>query len=467
MHTQAVTLSRFDKQVILEQLRYIEVERPLSHDAGEIDLEHTKHNNFEDHLWQRARHLVDNNDLWSSLGHAARLARHIGILAIVIAAVLGGLGSVYAITDNHTINIYWLLLVLLGFNLFSILLWLVGITLNLGGLTAGILARMTRWQPRLLENKSTSVTRAADHAWLACHYSGTVGKWQLSKITHQLWLTYLLAGLAVLVLLLMARQYDFVWGTTLLSDATFMKLTDILGAPLQVLGFATPNADTVLNTRIGAAQALTAAYRYAWAQFLLGSLLCYGIVPRILLWCWTLLMRSVARRHFTLDYYLPYYIHLRQQLMPMAGHGQIVDADTSPPLVAEKIDISPVHHVLPEQTKWVSVELDEDIPWPPESITTTNDLGQVTDRDSLARVLEVLKTHPAPVIAVAVAAGRSPDRGVQRTIATLMSTSEQRWLVLLQPREHKPVSTTRLTAWYRLAEACQVPADHVISMSMA
>jgi hypothetical protein len=48
-----------------------------------------------------------------------------------------------------------------------------------------------------------------------------------------------------------------------------------------------------------------------------------------------------------------------------------------------------------------------------------------------------------------------------------MSTSEQRWLVLLQPREHKPVSTTRLTAWYRLAEACQVPADHVISTSMA
>jgi len=265
----------------------------------------------------------------------------------------------------------------------------------------------------------------------------------------------------------MARQYDFVWGTTLLSDATFMKLTDTLGAPLQTLGFTTPNADQVLNTRIGATQALTAAHRYAWAQFLLGSLLCYGIVPRILLWCWSLLMRSVARRRFALDYYHPYYIHLRQQLMPLAGHGQIVDADTSPPVISENIDISPTPHVLPEQTKWVSVELDEDIPWPPESIMAANILGQVTDRESLSRILKELQHHNAPVIAVAVAAGRSPDRGVQRTIATLMSSSAQRWLVLLQPREHKPVSTTRLTAWYRLAEACQVPADHVISMSVA
>jgi hypothetical protein len=54
---------------------------------------------------------------------------------------------------------------------------------------------------------------------------------------------------------------------------------------------------------------------------------------------------------------------------------------------------------------------------------------------------------------------------VQRTIASLMANSRQRWLVLLQQDEVPPVSRSRLAAWYRLAEACQVPADHVISMS--
>jgi hypothetical protein len=46
-----------------------------------------------------------------------------------------------------------------------------------------------------------------------------------------------------------------------------------------------------------------------------------------------------------------------------------------------------------------------------------------------------------------------------------MANSRQRWLVLLQEHEGEPISSTRLAAWYRLAEACQVPADHVISMS--
>jgi hypothetical protein len=56
---------------------------------------------------------------------------------------------------------------------------------------------------------------------------------------------------------------------------------------------------------------------------------------------------------------------------------------------------------------------------------------------------------------------------VQRTIASLMSRGEQRWLVLLQKQEDESITNTRLSAWYRLAETCDVPADHVISLSQA
>ena len=461
-----MTISDFDKRVLIEQVRYIEAKHSLVSDSGELSADLSLHSDFDDRLWQRAKRLIDHNDLQSTLGRAAMLSRRANMVALLVAALLGASATLYTVTGSNTINIYWLLLVLLGFNLLSMLLWLVGISLHLDGLIAGILAKLTRWLPGHLKDKSTPGTQA-DQAWLACHFGGRAGKWQLSRTTHQLWLVYLFAGLSILVLALMARQYDFVWGTTLLSDAAFVKLTSTLSAPLQALGFATPSAEQIQDTRIGALHTLTAAHRYSWAQFLLGSLLCFGIVPRLLLWGWSLLMGVIARRHFVLDYYLPYYIRLRQQLMPLAGHGQIVDADAFPHEASEIPLLNPVPHKLPDETQWVSVELGADIPWPPSSISTSSDLGQVVDRESLARILQRLKAQKSPVIAIAVSAARPPDRGVQRTINSLLSNSTQRWLVLLQAQEQDIIPATRLAAWYRLAKACNVPADQVIRLSVA
>ncbi|MBE9559411.1 MAG: DUF2868 domain-containing protein [Proteobacteria bacterium] len=470
--------SHFDKHLLIEQIRYMETEHPLACNTEEDFSDHNAGKDFEDRLWLRAKCLVEQHGLSLLLAHAARLSRHVKILIFFVAALLGALGSIYAITDSHTINIYWLLLVLLGFNLLSMLLWLTGIGLNIEGLTSGILARLTGWLPEQLKSRSQANDTGnnknsiqADRAWLDCHFSGAVGKWQLSKLSHQLWLVYLLTGLGFLVLLLMVRQYDFVWGTTLLSDSLFIKMTAVLSVPLELLGFATPSADLVLETRIGSlpsatAQTLTVEHRYAWAQFLLGSLLCFGIAPRILLWSWSVMMCRRAQNLFTLDYYLPYYINLRQRLMPLASHGEIVDADTSPPAMAETQLKTPVPHALPVETQWVAVELGDNMSWPPASITRTNNLGKVIDRESLRLILQRLQDNKHPVVAVAVSSARSPDRGVQRTIASLMSSSAQRWLVLLKEHEDEPVSSTRLAAWYRLADACNVPADHVITMIM-
>ena len=462
-----MTVSNFDKRLLIEQIRYMEAQQSFDCAAQEELADHSSHKDFEQRLWQRAQCLVEQHDLSAAVSRATRLARYAKVAAWVVAAVLGMLGIIYAITDSDTINIYWLLLLLLGFNFISMLLWLTGITLNMDGLTAGVLARLTVLLPGHLDKKSAAtnkVSTQADRAWLACHFTGEVGKWQFSKTTHQLWLTYLLAGLIFLVLLLMLRQYDFVWGTTLLSDSAFVKLTEVLSVPLQAAGFATPSIEQVEQTRIGVTQVLSAEHRYHWAQFLLGALLLFGIMPRLLLWLWSALMSAYARRHFALDFYRPYYIYLRQQLMPLASHGQVIDADSSPPVMSKTPAISPGPHRLPLETQWVAVELGGSISWPPQSISAAHDLGQVIGRDSQKRIVQHLQKHEYPIIAVAVSSARTPDRGVQRTIASLMSCSEQRWLVLLQKDEDEIISNTRLAAWFRLAEACLVPADHVISL---
>jgi hypothetical protein len=468
-----VTIANFDKSVLIEQIRYIETSQQMvcDHEMEFADL--SKHHDFHERLWQRAECLVRQYDLSDSLSHAAKLSRYIKIFMLMLVAVLGAMGSVYAITNTHTINIYWLLLVLLGFNFISMLLWLIGISLNMQGLASGLLARITSWLPGIFDYKthtdkqdSTKTGKLADKAWLKCYFTAAVGKWQLSKITHQLWLVYLLSGLTFLVLLLMVKQYDFVWGTTLLSDSIFIKLTDVLSRPLEFMGFMTPTVDQVTQSRLGAEHVLNAEHRSSWAQFLLGSLLCFGILPRFLLLLWSSLMSRRARSLFALDLYLPYYISLRQRLMPMATHGKIVDADTLPPESGQTTAHSPDAHSLPENTKWVAVELGDQFSWPISSISTEHSLGQVIDRDSLASISQLLQAADANNLAVAVDATRSPDRGVQRTIASLMSNCSQRWLVMLQPPDEEEASSKHLAAWYRLAEACEIPPDHVISLTV-
>jgi hypothetical protein len=469
-----VAISNFDKHLLIEQIRYIETEHPLACGTDSGFNGSSVHDGFEDRLWQRAMCIVQQYDLSPLLGGAARLSRYFRTFALILVMLLGALGVGYAVTDSHTINIYWLLLVLLGFNLVSMLLWLTGISLNIEALTSGMLARLTSWLPAHLksgyqvrtEQDKKVFARQSDRAWLSCNFSGAVGKWQFSKISHQLWLAYLFAGLLVLVLLLMVRQYDFVWGTTLLSDSVFVTLTEMLSVPLDALGFATPSVDQVQDTRVGSTEALTAEHRYHWAQFLLGSLLCFGILPRIVLWFWSSLMCRRTRSLFTLDYYLPYYINLRQRLMPLASHSEVVDADTTPAIAYKAPARTPVPHTLPAETLWVAVELGNDMNWPPQSIDAANDLGQVVDRESLKIILQRLQADQCRVLAVAVSSVRAPDRGVQRTIDSLLSCCEQRWLVLLQKPSDEPASKNILAAWYRLADACKVPADHVISLSL-
>jgi hypothetical protein len=468
-----VTISNFDKSLLIEQIRYIESSQPLVCDHEEELADISTHHDFHQRLWQRAQCLLRQYDLSDALSHAAKVSRNIKILSLVVVAVLGAMGSVYAITNSHTINIYWLLLVLLGFNFISMLLWLIGISLNMETLASSLLARLTSWLPGFLDNKTTTSKQdtarpgqLADKAWLHCLFSAEIGKWQFSKITHQLWLVYLLSGLIFLVLLLMVKQYDFVWGTTLLSDAIFIKLTDVLSRPLEFIGFMTPTVDQVKESRLGVEHVLNAEHRSSWAQFLLGSLLCFGIVPRLVLLLWSSLMSRRARRLFALDLYLPYYISLRQRLMPMASPGQIVDADTLPPESRQTTSDSPAQHSLPENAKWVAVELGANFSWPISSIKTEHSLGQIIDRESLATSLQFLQSAGATDLAVAVDATRSPDRGVQRTIASLMLQCSQRWLVLLQLSGEQAVSSKRLAAWYRLAEASDIPADHVISMTV-
>jgi hypothetical protein len=348
--------------------------------------------------------------------------------------------------------------VLLGFNLISILLWILGITLNIQGLSAGVVAQLVSWLPFRQKDKNTTIESLAKRAWWESCLTGRVGKWRISVLTHKFWLTYLTAGLIILILLMMARQYNFTWGTTLLAESSLPTFTQLLGKPIEYLGLNTPDSSQIAASRIGI-RGQDSETRGAWASFLLGALLIYGIFPRLLLLAISASMQKFAQRNFKLDLYLPYYIELRQRLMTPEVETRVVDADTQ--VVAEQTEITPVpvNNKIPLSAQAIGIELDDQIIWP-DSITCHSN---VIDQQSLVTAIEAIKKIPGPPL-IGVAVHRLPDRGVQRTVKELVAnTSEKPWLILLQKQSTTPVTNTRKLAWFRLAQACGIPAEHVIT----
>jgi Protein of unknown function (DUF2868) len=453
----------FTDLVRSEQLRNIETHhgKELIY-AGVNDMSGHGHADFKyatfiQRLKIRAQRLIKENALAEALLHPQKLFTRASQLTIVIAVILGMLAAGHAVGESATLNIYWLLVVLLGFNLLSILLWLAGITLNLQGLSTGIAAYLASWLPyRQKENKT--ISSRATGAWCETCLTGSIGKWRISVLTHQFWLTYLTAGLIILILLMIARQYNFIWGTTLLSESSIPEFTQFMAKPMEYLGLMAPDSNQIAASRIGFRVQDTET-RSAWARFVLGAILLYGILPRIILLAISTLMRKLAERNFKLDLYLPYYIELRQRLMTSETAGRVIDAD--PHAGSKQTQVAPemVANAIPANAQAIGIELDDQTIWP-DSVACH---GNVIDQISHADAIKTVKNISGPLL-IGVAAHRLPDRGVQRTIRELIKNSaKEPWLVLLYKPSAAPVTDTRKIAWFRLAEVCGIPAEHVIT----
>lgn len=456
----------FDDLVRLEQLRHIESSQAtvLSY-ASIATMESLPATGFSYRIFlkrlrNRAQHLIHDNHLETVLQQPSKLFLRMSRIILVLALILGGGAALNATGDTATLNIYWLLVVLLGFNFLAMLLWGIGITLSIQGLSAGIVAQLVRWLPfQLGKREKDSVATLATRAWWETCLFGGVGKWRISLLTHQFWLIYLLAGMGTLILLMLAKQYDFVWGTTLLPEKSLPELTQFLAAPMQWLHLAAPDSQQIAASRIGIG-VQDAAVRNVWAEFLMGALIIYGVLPRLLLTLFAFLMLKLAEYRYKLDLYLPYYVTLRQSLFANEYVASVIDHD---PGVVQQSP-TPIAHKergkhISEEKLVIGVELDHHIIWPRDMQCQEN----IMDQQSLLRAMAIIKKSRYALF-IGVAAHRLPDRGVQRIIKKMVAlASGPIWLVLLQNSAAIPITEARKQAWFRLAQISDIPAEHVLS----
>ena len=344
------------------------------------------------------------------------------IVLLVIAVLVGGSAALAALGPGfRPVNVVSALVVLLGVNLFSLVVWIVTLIVGIG--SGGWLAQSWQWLVRKLAT-GPEVGLAGQAWWSLWQQAGGL-RWVLSSVTHASWLIASLTMLAVLYFTLSIRHFDFAWETTLLSADSFVALTQFVGVVPHWFGFAIPDSETVrasghLSRNSVQAQAL-------WASWLTGALVCYGVLPRSLLLLVSLAMVARAWPRTQPQLLSPYYQALLLKMAPAAlsPEGQV------PPQI--KLRYPPVLKGADSATRAMMTGIELETEWPPVGLGCEIVHTMMIDsRDTRNMALgHVAQLNPRRLV-IACDARHTPDRGTLRLIAELASYASKT-LVWLQP----------------------------------
>lgn len=397
---------------------------------------------------RRALWLAERDGMRSALQHWKQGAR-LALLALMLLAVLSGAGlGLAALGDGlRPVNVFWALGSLLGLNLLLLVGWALGFFF--AGEQGAALGRLWLWLSERFARDAKAAQLAP--ALLVLLQRQRLNRWLLGLLVHGLWLLAMLAALGMLLALLATRRYGFVWETTLLAAEPFISLTRILGALPSLLGFAVPS-EAMIRASGDTLPALDLA-RQAWASWLLGVVLVYGLLPRLALAALCLWRWQLGQGRLSLDLNLPGYAQLRDALMPRSERIGVQDAapEALPRFEAGQLESGSSGALL------VGLELDDQRPWPPALPQGVTNAGLLDSRESRNKLLEQLSRFPPARLAIACDPHRSPDRGSLALLAELARNAGATRVWLLQAQPGEVMDAARLGAWHEALDRLGLP----------
>lgn len=471
---------RFEDRLLAEALRHYEDTRQPVQDPR-ADLRAVMGGgDFERRVLTRSAAVPVAADLRRALERVARTARLV-VGALVLLGLLIGAGAANGalIRDRDGfVNFYWAFVGLLGVHTFAMLLWFIAIFVRPGHLPATPLGGLVRaaldWMGR--RSKAQSTLRAALDAWMEVMGQRGTGRWALSTLVHLFWSVVLSGVLVALLVLLSARQYDFAWETTILPARVFVSLTAELGRLPARVGFPVPDAETAAASHLARTPTMPqAATRKAWSGLLLGGVLLYGLLPRLLLLLIAAGLLRRAKYGFRLDLDLPGYARLRAHLLPGARRTGVVDHEDA---AGEGAGTPRLHRAVRGAAGGVAFAgLEVAVPasgWPPPLARRYRDLGRISDRDAQHAALATLSDlqDPPPALVVVCSLLTSPDRGLGRFLGQLRDAHRGPLVLLLsgsdkvRTRLGADGASERLGDWRRLASTAGIDAGDVISLDL-
>ena len=395
---------------------------------------------------RRALWLAERDGLTAALKHWLQGAR-LALVLLMIFAVLSGAGLAFAALGQTPVNVFWALGSLLGINLILLLSWALG--LIFAGEHGATLGRLWLW----LSEKFARDAKAAQlaPALLLLLQRKKLNRWALGALVNGLWLLAMLSALILLLTLMATRRYGFVWETTILGADTFIHVTQALGYLPSLLGFNVPTEEMIRASGAGALDIESA--RQAWATWLVGVLVVYGVLPRLLLALFCLWRWNRGKAALRLDLNLPGYAQLRERLMPTSERLGVNDPE---PAQLHRIE-SNVGERASEGALLVAIELDEQRPWPPVLPKNVSNAGILDSRESRHKLLEQLSRFPPARLAIVCDPRRSPDRGSLALIAELARNAGATRIWLLQAPPGEALDGQRLGDWHAALQQLELP----------
>ncbi|KRP65450.1 DUF2868 domain-containing protein [Pseudomonas orientalis] len=399
-------------------------------------------------IQQRALHLAERDGLTAALGRWLQGAR-LALVLLAIVAVISGAGLAFAALGNGltAVNVFWALGSLLGLNLILLLSWALG--LLFAGEHGASLGRLWLWLSEKLARDAKAAQLAP--ALLLLLQRQKLNRWAIGVLVNSLWLLALLSAMLILLMLLATRRYGFVWETTLLGADTFIAVTQALGTLPALLGFNVPTVEMIRASGDSALNIESA--RQAWAAWLVGVLLVYGLLPRLTLALLCLWRWKRGRAALRLDLNLPGYAQLRERLMPSSERLGVNDAAPEH-----------LHHVTggvselqSDGALLVAIELDDQRPWPPKLPGNVKNAGILDSRESRNKLLEQLSRFPPARLAIACDPRRSPDRGSLALISELARSAAATRVWLLQAPPGQALDAERLGDWHNALQQLELP----------
>ena len=195
------------------------------------------------------------------------------------------------------------------------------------------------------------------------------------------------------------------------------------------------------------------ADQQAWAAWLVGVLLVYGLLPRLILALLCLWRWKRGRAALRLDLNLPGYSPLRERLMPSSERLGVNDAapEQLHPVTGGVSELDSDGALL------VAIELDDQHPWPPKLPANVKHAGILDSRESRNKLLEQLSRFPPARLAIACDPRRSPDRGSLALIAELARSAAATRVWLLQAPPGQALDAERLGDWHSALQQLELP----------
>lgn len=398
-------------------------------------------------IQQRALHLAERDGLAAALSRWLQGAR-LALVLLAVVAVISGAGLAFAALGNGLapVNVFWALGSLLGLNLILLISWALG--LLFAGEHSASLGRLWLWLSEKLARDAKAAQLAP--ALLLLLQRQKLNRWAVGVLVNSLWLLALLSALVILLTLLATRRYGFVWETTILGADIFVAVTQALGTLPALLGFNVPTVEMIRASGDSALNIESA--RQAWAAWLVGVLLVYGLLPRLILALLCLWRWKRGRAALRLDLNLPGYAQLRERLMPSSERLGVNDVA---PEHLHQVS-GGVSELESDGALLVAIELDDQHPWPPKLPANVKSAGILDSRESRNKLLEQLSRFPPARLAIACDPRRSPDRGSLALIAELARSASDTRVWLLQAPPGQALDAERLGDWHAALQQLEV-----------